>query len=211
MTAVTTSFKTIHVVDSDEKLEKLSHELVPHWVFRGHGDQEPGLKTTLQLACERHGLPLSEAPNVEKTLLREFGRRAHLYIKDDAQMPFPGDTLEWISLMRHYGAPTRVLDWSYSIFVAAHFALSASKQNEPCVIWAVDTKKLNDQAENESPGVKNPSGRVQKSGQHFRDFYMSDHPKAFVATATPYRLNERLAIQRGVFLCPGDVRKSFLD
>jgi hypothetical protein len=27
----------------------------------------------------------------------------------------------------------------------------------------------------------------------------------------PYRLNERLAIQRGVFLCPGDVSRDFLD
>jgi hypothetical protein len=86
--------------------------------------------------------------------------------------------------MRHYGAPTRVLDWTYSIFVAAHFALSASKPGKPCWIWAVNAKKLNDLAENAAPGIKNPTERIQKSSKHFRQFYMDD-PEVFVATARP--------------------------
>lgn len=113
--------------------------------------------------------------------------------------------------MRHYGAPTRVLDWSYSIFVAAYFALSASKPEKPCWIWAVNANELNKLAEKFVPGIKSPPGGVQKSSHHFREFFMADHPKAFVATTTPYRLNERLAIQRSIFLCPGDVSKSFVD
>jgi FRG domain len=144
-------------------------------------------------------------------LLREFGRRAHLYLKDSSQIPDSGDTLEWISLMRHYGAPTRMLDWTYSIHVAAHFALSSSENNKPCWIWAIDPEKLNAQAEILHPGLKEPRGSVQKSGAYFRKYFMATPPNTFVSTSTPYRLNERLAIQRGVFLCPGNVTKSFLD
>jgi hypothetical protein len=32
---------------------------------------------------------------------------------------------------------------------------------------------------------------------------------AFVGTATPLVLNERLSVQQGVFLCPGDVTRPF--
>src|SRR4029453_16429698 len=101
-------------VDSDQKLADLSEKL-DRWVFRGHNGPRPGLRTTLELECGRHNLELHEAPEVEKKLLREFGRRVHLYLKDSSRIPDTGDTLEWISLMRHYGAPTRMLDWTYSI------------------------------------------------------------------------------------------------
>ncbi|HEY7531779.1 MAG TPA: FRG domain-containing protein [Nitrospiraceae bacterium] len=196
-------------VKKAEDLEKQGRTL-EGYVFRGHKDPNDGLTTTLHLACKRHGL-LQEAPDIERKLLREFARRAHLYMRDGLEIPDPGDTLEWISLMRHYGAPTRVLDWTYSIFVAAHFALSASERNKACYIWAIDPEKLNKRAGELNPGLRDPIGSVQKSGSHFRSFFMARPQKAFVATATPYRLNERLAIQHGVFLCPGHVGRSFLD
>jgi hypothetical protein len=197
-------------VDSDETFAKLGGKL-DNWVFRGHNGPKFGLKTTLELECGRHNLELYLAPEVEKKFLREFGRRVHLYLKDSSQIPDPGDTLEWISLMRHYGAPTRVLDWTYSIHVAAHFALNSSENNKPCWIWAIEPKKLDAQAETLYPGLREPRGMTQKSGAHFREHFMAPAPNTFVSTATPYRLNERLAIQRGVFLCPGNVTKSFLE
>src|SRR4029450_3317949 len=131
----------------------------------------PGLRTTLELECGRHNLELQEAPEVEKKLLREFGRRVHLYLKDSSRIPDTGDTLEWISLMRHYGGPTRVLDWTYSIHVAAHFALNSSERNKPCWIWAIDAKTLDAQAEILYPRLREPRGNMQKSGAHFRDHF----------------------------------------
>lgn len=201
-------------VSKDVELEQVSHELDPMdgWAFRGHKDEAMGLTTTLQLACDRFNIVLARAPYVERKLLREFGRRMHLYVRSDAEIPHPADTLEWISVMRHYGAPTRLLDWTYSIFVAAYFALTASDSDQPCWVWAINTKSLNEAANKKVVNLdKNATGGSDKAGAHFRQFFMANPPNVFVSTENPYRLNERLAVQRGVFLCPGDVTKSFQD
>jgi hypothetical protein len=37
----------------------------------------------------------------------------------------PGDELAWLALMQHYAIPTRLLDFTYSPFVALYFAIRA--------------------------------------------------------------------------------------
>ena len=41
--------------------------------------------------------------------------------------------------------------------------------------------------------------------------YMCDQPKKFVFIENPYKVNERLDVQQGVLLCPGDLTVSFMD
>jgi hypothetical protein len=64
------------------------------------------------------GIDLGKAPRIESGLLRRFKRQAHHYISNP---PEENDPLEWLALMQHYGAPTRLLDWTYSFFVALYF------------------------------------------------------------------------------------------
>ncbi|MEW5989195.1 MAG: FRG domain-containing protein, partial [Chloroflexota bacterium] len=72
-------------------------------------------------------------PVLEDGLLRRFQRQCHHYMIDT---PDENDTLEWLALMRHYGAPSRLLDWTYSFFVAVYFALvDAQKEG---AVWAID-------------------------------------------------------------------------
>jgi hypothetical protein len=59
------------------------------------------------------GIDLGNAPETERQLLKEFKRRAHFYVNS---LPTHGDVLGWFALMQHYGAPTRLLDWTYSVF-----------------------------------------------------------------------------------------------
>lgn len=63
-------------------------------------------------------------------------------IEDD--MPEKTDYAAWMSLMQHYGLPTRILDWSSSPLIAGYFALEKNREekNDSC-IWVLIPQKIN--------------------------------------------------------------------
>ncbi len=104
------------------------------WLFRGTSQPFP-LQTSLERALADAGVDLARATDIEQQMLKEFKRRAHHYVN---ALPNRGDVLGWLALMQHHGAPTRLLDWTYSFYVAAFFALAeaislpAKKRKPPC-------------------------------------------------------------------------------
>jgi hypothetical protein len=83
------------------------------WVFRGQESSSWGLKTYLERLLERYKpyrVPDVSPYDVEAKLVRGFQRKAYQYVSD---LPNQDDTLEWLSLMRHLGGPTRLLDWRF--------------------------------------------------------------------------------------------------
>ncbi len=89
-------------------------------LFRGQSNADWPLATSFDRCCERESVQKDDRARFEKALNREFRRAYHHY---DGHVPSSNAKIEWLSLMQHYGAPTRLLDFTYSIYVAAHFAV----------------------------------------------------------------------------------------
>lgn len=81
------------------------------FVFRGQSDCGNPLETALS----RLAGPESAA-TLEGHMLRAFRRYAHRHAPDQ-DTPW-----NWLALAQHHGLPTRLLDWTYSPYVALHFA-----------------------------------------------------------------------------------------
>lgn len=186
------------------------------WIFRAEKVND-GLTTSLEQAVLDHRSNLDWAFDIELRIQREFQRRAQLYM---SQVPREKDALEWLALMRHYGAPSRLSDWTYSIFVAFFFALARkAAADNGYVIWAVDSGWIRRQANRllgEAGDVDLLRQFEEADAARFDAVFRPDgrDPRsleALVYPVNPRRLNERLTIQQGVFLCPRQLTRPFAD
>jgi hypothetical protein len=130
-------------------LPKRGETAGPTWVFRGHKSSEYSLEPSVEReAC---GTRL-EWKALEGKMLKEFQTKAPLHILS-APLPVSEDKLSWLALMQHYGIPTRLLDFTYSPYVALYFALRYSvidKCKFPPEVWAIDLDALNVSASRQS-------------------------------------------------------------
>src|SRR5262245_65885813 len=103
--------------------------------------------------------------------------------------------LTCLALMRHHGAPTRLLDCSYSPFVAAQTALREGLKPER-LIWCFNTKWLDCHCERvlgSAASALSPDGK-----RRIRFDVLSGRRPKVVAHDNPYFLNERLTAHQGV-------------
>jgi len=175
------------------------------WVFRGQSSDYM-ITTSLERACNDYGIRLSKAPGIEAQLIRDFKRR---YRGDDQNIVL-NDTLYCLALMQHHGAPTRLLDWTYSPFVAAFFALEKSVSSTS-IVWCLNGDWCLKQAAliagKDLIDARNTD--ETRNDSSFKPLYMRKKPFKMVFIENPYLFHERLIIQQGVFLCPGDISTKF--
>lgn len=100
------------------------------YVYRGLEDSQFQLTTTLNRLGESH---------LEKHLLRNFRKYSQKQISSEYTSVW-----NWLALAQHHGLPTRLLDWTYSPYIALHFTTADfTKYQRDGMIWAinyVDTK-----------------------------------------------------------------------
>ena len=226
------TIETIKIDSWDALLAQERELAAEQWLFRGMQSADWTLETSLERACTKHyKQDLRNAAYIENILTREFRRRYHNH---SVGIPDPVG-IEWLSLMQHYGAPTRLLDFTYSIFIAAYFAMEIQSE-ESCshAIWAVRNEWVSQEGI-KLLGCSKPIdylriGQNKWKWKFEREWELnspffewllnlrdedqnpikrSQNAPLCVFPLNAMRLNERSTIQRGVFLCAGNVTKPF--
>lgn len=100
-------------------------------VYRGTSDRDWGLLPSLNRVCA-HDLEL------ESSVLRSFRKYAYADLVDYDSI------WQILPLAQHHGLPTRLLDWTYSPLVAAHFATEDTEMyDRDGAIWCMDMDVFN--------------------------------------------------------------------
>ncbi len=144
-------------------------------------------------------------------MLRQFERRAHHYLQ---ALPRPANKLDWLSLIQHYGGPTRLLDFSHSFYIAAFFAVERAERD--AAIWAVNLDKIERRIAAE---MKVPTSNENIDHRNTRHAGLVNlhlglegrpaSPTQLAVNVEPDHLHERLTIQQGFFLVPTDITTPF--
>lgn len=137
----------------------------------------------------------------EKLMIESFKSCAHLYLK---RLADEKDTLEWLAIMQHHGAPTRLLDVTFSPHIASYFALE--KDSGDCCVFGFNhkvlSKKLPSKMDMENLDIEEYKSKVFENPRGSNSFIFPYEPKM---------KNDRILAQQGLFLVPSSVNDSFQD
>jgi hypothetical protein len=164
-----------------------------NWCFRGQADARWPLKSSLTRHIEVSKV-CQEAWDLQESRIRRiFQRKSHLFIDDVPQ----NDEIEWLALMQHHGAPTRLLDFTWSPYVAAFFALERATSD--AAIWAINLPllwRIHDRHKIDGVNVSKANPRDPGT---FQKYYLPNR-HAFVWQGDSFRMPQRVVAQSGTFL-----------
>ncbi len=166
------------------------------WIYRGHSDAAWKLESSLFRDFEQvetisrlkggSGKKINRSGH-ERLALEKFMANAHLFLK---HMPQKNKPLEWLAIMQHYGAPTRMLDFTFSPYVAMFFALESGVGDS--AIYCINQKIFR---EIDKEYFEN----LDQLYEEILDINQND----LLYVYEPRFSTERLMAQQGLFLIPG--------
>lgn len=110
------------------------------YVFRGQACASwNNLRPSLHRVLGEGRIP-AEQIDLEAAAIREF-RRYGRSLLQVSELDYLDRILGSITLMQHYGAPTRLLDWTLSPWVACYFAVREDSDDD-AAIWAFNRQEL---------------------------------------------------------------------
>lgn len=178
--------------DFQRKLEEITYPIAGeehHFLYRGQADADDPLLPSLVRLLPSCPLTGQAAIAIERSGMKRFVERARTHLRDTGwRESLEVDPIEIWSIMQHYRAPTRLLDWSGSPYVASYFAVN-SNAYQPGAIWIVDRLAMHDRMVDTFKRAFNPASP---------NWFGVDAPPCMHFVKPKY-LSERLAIQQGWF------------
>jgi len=172
-----------------------------NWAFRGSRKQEWPLESALSRYFRSFHIDPRAWPMQEGRILRVFKRKAHQFL---AQPPDANDDFQWLALMQHHGAPTRLLDFTWSPYVAAFFALE--RATTQAAVWALNPTDISAGGIRRLPKTARPSITRQEMDPrrkgNFAKYFLKGN-REFIWLGEPDMMNRRLIAQSGTFALPG--------
>jgi hypothetical protein len=119
----------------------------------------------------------------------------------ESLIPDDEDIVGWWQLMQHYKAPTRLLDWSTSPYVAAYFAVTENPDKDGAV-WIVNNSSLEKAVDAEL--TKCRCSTTQTDTWYIENFLLLANA-AFLRAANAKHRNQRAVIQQGELMYAANV------
>lgn len=174
--------------------------------YRGVDDSSFDLETSLMRI---------KNTDMESHLLRNFKKYARTLLKDNQNV------WELLSVAQHYGLPTRLLDWSFSPYVALHFATSdTGKFKKDGAIWCLDIVEVHKLLPKEYKKALDKEGSYVftvdmlngvKVAEELSEFDQSKDNDDFLVCLEPPSIDERIVNQYAMFTVMSNSNRSLSD
>lgn len=187
-------------VSSWNQFVELTSEL-DGWAFRGQQDAQWALLSSLSRYLHAFIQDRSVWRMREERAIRIFRRKAHNYISNAVSLD---DDLRCLALMQHHGAPTRLLDFTKSPFVAAFFALESAVSDS--AVFALNTPALWNATPHSNNSLTRDTIDPRKKGNFER--YFLHNESQIIWIGEPEEMDRRLVAQSGTVVVPGVLDKS---
>ncbi len=204
--------REIRINDTENLLVQFN-KLPNHYIYRGHANSTWPLQSSLERVIGSRWSSL-EARKFEDYSLDRFRAKFHLY---DRENIIPDSKLAWLSVMQHYGVPTRLVDFTDSPYVALYFALEAYQPSTLAdfAIFALDYTAVMEASiahigTKDSSFVETRASVYAKQDKVF-DEIVDRFSYDIAWVIEPKRHNERLDRQGGCFVISGNGDKRIAD
>ncbi len=193
-----------HTIKDSRELVDVVNGFSNGFVFRGQANASWPLTSSLERMLEpvwdEDGFDFKK---FEDYTLKRFMGKFHLYSTDSIN---PASKLEALALMQHYGAPTRLVDFTESPYLALYFALETYNPlaGNDFALYTVDCTSLMKRSLEKLQEFDNKFSHDLFSLEDNKDAVFDEIIDRFTLellwVSEPKVINRRLDLQAGTFL-----------